>query len=307
MQKLFIVGCGNIGKRILALARERGVSIIATARSSERRAECEALGADVVTVDLNDPASLFDLPTAGTTVVFTAPPPGGGHADPRMRNFLAAIVPGSEPDKIVYLSTSGVYGDQDGAFVTEATPPNPMTARAKRRLDAETALREWGGSHQVATVVLRVTGIYGPEFTPLMRLQSDHPVLRPEEAPPTNRIHADDLAQICLAAAERGEDGDIYNVSDGQPSTMTEYFTVLAELFGFPPPRQVALADANKEMNPTMLSYLSESRRMDNALLREKLGVTLKYPDLQSALPDLARGVAELLKKIEAGETGGKH
>ncbi|MBW6512743.1 MAG: SDR family oxidoreductase [Desulfuromonadaceae bacterium] len=307
MKKLFIVGCGNIGRRVLALAGAQGIATLATARSQERRAQCVALGATVVTANLDDPGSLLALPTAGTTVLFTAPPPGGGHTDPRMRNFLAAIAAGDEPEKIVYLSTSGVYGDQGGELVSEDTPPNPQTARAKRRFDAETGVRAWGAKHRVPTVVLRVTGIYGPEFTPLMRLQGDHPVLRPEEAPPTNRIHADDLAQVCLAAAERGEDGDIFNVSDGQPSTMTEYFTVLAELFGFSPPRQVSLAEAQHEMNPTMLSYLSESRRLDNTRLREKLGVTLKYPTLHSALPDLAREVASLLQKLESGATQNKH
>jgi nucleoside-diphosphate-sugar epimerase len=168
--------------------------------------------------------------------------------------------------------------------VTEATPVNPQTSRAKRRLDAETALCDWGRQQGVPVVILRVTGIYGPGRLPLARLQQGHPVLCQAESPPTNRIHADDLAAICVAAADKGADGEIFNVSDGQPGTMTQYFNAAAELLGLPRSPQVSMAEARQVMTPTMLSYLTETRRMNNLRMLARLGVALRYPDLESGL-----------------------
>jgi nucleoside-diphosphate-sugar epimerase len=133
-------------------------------------------------------------------------------------------------------------------------------------------------------VILRVTGIYGPGRLPVARVMQGHPVLKPEEASFTNRIHSLDLVRICLAAMARGEDGDIFNVSDGQESTMTEYFTAVADLHDLPRPQQISMAEAEKEMNPLMLSYLKESRKMDNSKMKDKLGVELLYPTLAEGL-----------------------
>jgi nucleoside-diphosphate-sugar epimerase len=136
-------------------------------------------------------------------------------------------------------------------------------------------------------VLLRVTGIYGPGRLPLARLQQGHPVLNEAESPPTNRIHADDLAAVCLAAADRASDGEIFNVSDGQPGTMTQYFNAAADLLGLPRPPQVSMVEARQVMTPMMLSYLTETRRMDNRKMLAKLGVTLCYPDLASGLKNV--------------------
>jgi nucleoside-diphosphate-sugar epimerase len=239
--------------------------------------------------NLDDPEALRGLTeiAAGRVIFYFAPPLGGGPWDTRMRNFCAAIDREHAPSKVVYVSTSGVYGDCGGAWVTEETPVNPQTSRAKRRYDAEKVLGEWGRRNGVPVVTLRVTGIYGPGRLPLGRLQQGDPVLLEEESPPTNRIHADDLAAVCVAAAERGEGGEVYNVSDGQPGTMTQYFNAAADLLGLPRPPQVAMAEARQVMSPTMLSYLTETRRMDNRLMRERLGVTLRYPDLKSGLQNV--------------------
>jgi nucleoside-diphosphate-sugar epimerase len=284
MDKLLLIGCGDIGRRVAKLALAEKTKVFALARTSEQAAELAALGIKTVTGDLDEPGPIPDLPTAGAAVVYLAPPPGGGELDPRMRVFLGSIEPGEEPKKIVYISTSGVYGDCGGDVVTERTPTRPATARARRRLDAETILQQWGGCRRVPTVILRVTGIYGPGRLPIARLTEGHPVLREEEAPLTNRIHAEDLARICLAAAERGEAGEIYNVSDGHPTTMTAYFNAVADALGLPRPPQIPFAEAKQVMAPLMLSYLTESRRMDNRKLLERLGVTLAYPDLAAGL-----------------------
>jgi nucleoside-diphosphate-sugar epimerase len=187
---------------------------------------------------------------------------------------------------VIYMSTSGVYGDCGDAVVTEETPAIPQTARGKRRLDAESVFREWGAEKKVPVVILRVTGIYGPGRLPVSQLTSGQPVLDERIASLTNRIHADDLTRVCLAAAERGDDGDIFNVSDGHPGTMTEYFNAAADFLGLPRPRQVSWEEARQVMSPLMLSYVSESRRMDNRKMREKLGIKLLYPTLAEGIPE---------------------
>ena len=283
-EKILIVGCGDIGRRVARLAMAENASVCGIVRSEESAAKLEEPGLRPIIANLDDPATLRDLPTKGTTVFYFAPPPGGGVTDPRARNFCAAIPPGEEPRMVIYMSTSGVYGDSGGETVTEETPPNPMTTRGKRRLDAETAFREWGRERRIAIVILRVTGIYGPGRFPVSQLASGQPVLDERLAPLTNRIHADDLARVCLAAAAKGGDGDVFNVSDGHPTTMTHYFNAVADLLGYPRPRQVSMEEARQVMSPLMLSYMSESRRMDNSRMLTRLGIELLYPDLDSGL-----------------------
>lgn len=284
MDRVLIVGCGDIGRRVARLDRERGASVGALSRSVEKDLELIGLGVLPVGGDLDRAETLQELPVGGATVFYFAPPPGGGDRDPRMRAFCAALAGGEAPARVVYISTSGVYGDCGGAVVTEETAPNPQTARARRRLDAETALRAWGAARKVPVIILRVTGIYGPGRLPVERIRSGQPVLRPEEAPYTNRIHAEDLARVCLAAAERGRDGEVFNVSDGHAGTMTEYFDAVADACGLPRPPRVSMAEAREVMTPLMLSYIGESRRMDNARMLEGLGVRLLYPDLPSGI-----------------------
>ncbi|MCM2265501.1 MAG: SDR family oxidoreductase [Desulfuromonadales bacterium] len=284
---ILIIGCGDIGVRVARLEQAQGGAVAGLARSEAGAERLRGLGIEPVTGDLDEPESLSGLPTAGKLIFFFAPPPGGGPWDTRMRNFCAAVGSDQAPAKVIYISTSGVYGDCGGAWVTEETPVNAQTSRAKRRLDAESVLQEWGARLGVSVVILRVTGIYGPGRLPLARLQQGHPVLDEAESPPTNRIHADDLAAVCVAAAQRAENGEIFNVSDGQPGTMTQYFSVAADLLGLPRPPQVSMEEARRVMTPMMLSYLTETRRMDNRRMMEKLGVTLLYPNLQSGLKNV--------------------
>lgn len=283
-KKILIVGCGDVGRRVARRALAEEMAVSALVRSKIQVRELLEMGIQTVVGDLDRPEPVAGLPTRGAAVFYFVPPPGGGNTDSRVRIFCGSVEPGEEPSKIVYISTSGVYGDTGGEWVTEETPVNPQTPRAGRRLDAETLLREWGKHRRVPVIVLRVTGIYGPGRFPLDRLRAGHPVLRDEEAPYTNRIHAEDLARICLAAAERGENGDIFNVSDGRPGTLTEYFDAVANAFSLPRPPRVSLEEARRVMTPLMLSYIAESRRMDNRRLRERLGVELLYPTLAEGI-----------------------
>lgn len=287
LQDTLIIGCGDIGVRAARILQRDGGHVFGLARSDEGAVRLRDSGLAPVMGNLDDPPSLAGLPTTGKLVFYLAPPPGGGPLDSRMRNFCQAIGPAQLPSRVVYMSTSGVYGDCGGQLVTEATPVHPQTSRAQRRVDAETALQEWGRQHGVPVVILRVTGIYGPGRLPLARIRQGHPVLREEESPPTNRIHADDLAVVCVKAALRAAAGEIFNVSDGQPGTMTQYFNAICDLLQLPRLPQVSMAEAKQVMNPMMLSYLTESRRMDNRKMLEELSITLQYPDLEAGLKNI--------------------
>jgi nucleoside-diphosphate-sugar epimerase len=284
MENILIIGCGDMGRRVARLALAENAAVRGMARSEARLAAMTALGMEPLYADLDDPETLGALSTAGALVFYFAPPPGGGIADTRVRNFCASIAEGEEPRRIVYMSTSGVYGDAGGGTVNEDTPPDPQTARGKRRLDAETVFREWCAARNVDIVILRVTGIYGPGRYPVSQLASGQPVLREEEGFLTNRIHADDLARICIAAAEKAENGEIFNVSDGHPTTMTCYFNAVADLLGYPRPPQVGMEEARGLLSPLMLSYMTESRCLDNSKMLSRLGIRLLYPDLAAGL-----------------------
>lgn len=282
---LLVVGYGDIGQRVAALALAEGRAVSALVRSAEKAGALASSRIHPILGDLDDPATpVRDLHPAGMTILYTVPPPGGGEHDLRLRVFLGSIEAGSEPAQVVYLSTTGVYGDQQGAVVSEETPVKVETGRARRRLDAEKLLLAWGRDRKVKIVILRVAGIYGPNRLPLNRIREGAPVLRSAESPFSNRIHADDLARLCLAAAEKGGDGEVINICDGTTSTMTDYFDAVADAFALPRPPQVTMAEARVCMPPLLLSYFSESRRIDNRRMRERLGVDLLYPDLASGL-----------------------
>lgn len=283
-KETFIIGCGTIGKLVARLAMEKGWGVSALTRSSENAASLEDLGIQPVQGNLDEPESLKNLPLKNAVVFYFAPPPGGGVTDPRVRSFCESARPGEGPARVVYISTSGVYGDCGDIPVTEETPVNPQTPRARRRHDAETAFLAFGRERNVPVIILRVTGIYGPGRLPYSQILQGVPVLEESIAPITNRIHSFDLARICMAAAEKGEAGDIFNISDGHPSTMTSYFNAVADVLGLPRPPQVSLEEARRVMPPLMLSYFSESRRMDNSKMLSKLGIELLYPTLEEGL-----------------------
>lgn len=285
MANAFIIGCGDIGQRTAKLCMAQHGAVGALVRSMERAQPLDHLGIALIQGDLDEGASLAHLPLKNTLLFYFAPPPNHGTADPRLRNILTAITPENRPTKIVYISTTGVYGDCQGAWVTEDTPTHPRNERGMRRLDAEMALRHWQHGTNVPVVILRVPGIYGPGRLPIERIKQGLPVVREEEAPYSNRIHADDLARICIAAAQHGRAGQVYNVSDGNPSSMTDYFNKTADLLNLPRPPAVSMAEARLCLTPGMLSFLEESRRIDNRKMHAELGVTLLYPTLDTGLP----------------------
>ncbi len=284
MDRVLIAGCGDIGRRVARLFRARGAAAFGLARSPAAEARLSGWGIVPVAGDLDERGSLRGLPTRAAVVFYFAPPPPEGVVDPRARAFADSVPDGEEPAKLVYLSTTAVYGDLKGGWATEDTPAVPKTDRGRRRLDAETVLLAWGRARGVRVVVLRVAGIYGPGRLPVEAIRRGTPVLAEAESPYTNRIHAEDLARVCVAAADRGRGGRIYNVSDGVPGTITEYFLAVADRLGIPRPPVVGVEQAGKALSPGLLAYLSESRRIDCRRMREELGVVLLYPTLAEGL-----------------------
>lgn len=286
MDRAFIAGCGYIGERIAVLSRQEGCPVTCMTRSAERAALIRSRGFYCICASLDDPNQIPSIDPSGSTLFYLVPPPGGGIQDRRARNFCQALEASPPPTKIIYMSATSVYTARDGSLVTEESPAVPLSSMGKRRLDAETVFREYGARHGIPVVILRVSGIYGPGRLPLTQIRQGLPLLRLEESGPGNRIHADDLARICLAAAERGEGGDIFNVSDGNHCSMTEYFNMVADALGEPRPPQVCMEEAHRVMAPLMLSYVSESRVVDPSLLFRRLGISLRYPRLEDGIRD---------------------
>jgi nucleoside-diphosphate-sugar epimerase len=284
MESVLIVGCGHIGRRVAVRLHARGQHVTGMVRSAESAARLRALGIEGLCHDLDAGARHIPGSEAFGAIGYFAPPPSSGTQDTRMRRFLESFDSTALPRRIVYISTSAVYGDCHGDWITEEQPVRPTTERGLRRLDAEQQLQSWVARHGVEWVILRVPGIYGPGKLPLERLRNRLPVLREADAPYTNRIHADDLAAICVAALDDEHHDTIYNVSDGHPSTMTDYFFRVAEAAGLPRPPVVSREEAQQVLSGGMLSFLQDSRRMDNQKLIRDLGVTLRYPDLDTGL-----------------------
>lgn len=283
MKPVLILGCGYVGQRLARILCNAGHSVTGIVRSAESAAVVRDLGACAMQLDLDVESALPPLPSAHAEMYYFAPPPGTGDSDTRLRRVLAALISEVLPSRIIYISTSGVYGDCGGDWVDENHPLNPTTPRASRRADAEAALHEWSNTTGVPVVILRVPGIYGPGKLPLERLRKGLPLLREEESPYTNRIQVDDLIEVCRAAMARGTPGAAYNVSDGQPSNMTNYFNRIADFTGLPRPPVIS-RDQIDQLSPGMRGFMEESKRLDTRRMREELGVTLSYPTLEAGL-----------------------
>jgi nucleoside-diphosphate-sugar epimerase len=276
MKRLLIAGFGDIAHRALPRLE----------RSFECRRASRATG-----FDLDRPETLAGI--EADAVLHCAPPPGAGETDPRTANLLAALEEGRIlPRRVVYVSTSGVYGDCGGALVDESRAPNPATARATRRLHAERQLAQWCRPRGIALVILRAPGIYAADRLPLERLRAGTPVLRESDDVYTNHIHADDLAAICARALQDDAPPGIYNASDDTRLKMSAWMDLVADAAGLPHPPRISRADAAARISPDRLSFMSESRLLDNGRMKRELGVQLAFATVYEGLKDVhAAGV----------------
>ena len=292
--RVLIVGCGDVGMRAARQlnAGSARVSVSALTTAAERSAPLRAAGVRPLLGNLDDKASLARLAGVFHRVLYLAPPPGEGETgaqwwrDARSENLNRALRLRALPDVLVYASTTGVYGDCDGVWVNETRTVAPATGRAHRRVNAERAMRHLGRAG-VRVSILRVPGIYGldrPSGTPVARLQRGTPVLKERDDVYTNHIQADDLAGACLAALWRGKAQRVYNVRDETDMKMGDYFDMAADLFGLPRPPRVARDAAKDQLPVTLLSFMSESRRLEARRMSDELRVRLRYPTVVHGL-----------------------
>jgi nucleoside-diphosphate-sugar epimerase len=282
---LLIAGCGYVGRRVAALLADR-FDITALVRTPHSAVELAAQNIRAIVLDLDRVKAMTSIPERldQEAIIYLAPPPAFGESDLRLDRFLQlASVP---PKTFVYVSTTGVYGDSEGALVDESSPVNPRTDRARRRVTAEEMTRVWCTERRVRRVVLRVPGIYGPGRLPLERMRKAEAIVREDEAGISNRIHVHDLVQACVAAIMNPEARGVYNITDGNAVSSTMFMRALADLAGLPRPPEVSMVEAQLTFTPERLSFLNESRRVSNERMLKHLGVQLKYTDFMLGIKD---------------------
>lgn len=278
-----VTGVGYTGRRVLAaLPADRTLGLGRTLPAGTRLDD----EAETRLLDLDRPGQ----PTPGgllhgmaaCTVLYTVPPRADSHDDERLARFLDLL--GERPARIVYVSTSGVYGDRQGLLTDETVPPEPQTERARRRLAAETRLGQWCEINGVERTVLRVPGIYGPGRLGLERLAAGATVIRAADAGPGNRIHVDDLVSCCLAAMRPDLPAGLYNVGDGDSRSSGEFSAAVAKLAGLPAPAEISLSEARRTWSPARLSFVTESRQLDLTRMTEMLGVRPRYANAENGI-----------------------
>lgn len=295
---LLIVGCGDIALRAAPLLQAH-YRLLGLYRKPKNRTALHLHGIRPMFGDLDNPDSLGKLAGMAHAVLHLAPPPNHGERDTRTANLLAALTKRPKmkgamlPQRLIYISTSGVYGDCKGAWVDETRVINPQTERALRRVDAEKQVRSWGLRNRASVSILRVPGIYAADRLPLDRLRDASPTLLPEEDSYTNHIHADDLARIIFAALRYARPGRIYHACDDSSLKMGEYFDLIADQFDLPRPPRIARTQAEDSISPGMLSFMRESRRLANTRIKYELHVHLRYPTVAGGIARSAAIAAE--------------
>ncbi|MEN9631026.1 MAG: hypothetical protein RJA10_4254 [Pseudomonadota bacterium] len=283
---VLIIGCGDVGLRVLPLLLPRWRVLVLTS-SPERLPALRAAGAVPLLGNLDERQTLGRLGGLADRVLHLAPPPLQGRTDPRTRHLVQALARGGRLTHLVYASTTGVYGDCGGARFDETRPVRPGSDRARRRVDAETCLRWYGRRAGVIVSILRVPGIYASNRDgghPRERLRRGTPVLQPQDDVFTNHIHADDLARACVAALLRGRPQRVVHASDDTELRMGDYFDLAADLCGLPRPPRISRGEAVVQLPPMLLSFMSESRRLDNRRLKQELRLRLRYPNVRDGL-----------------------
>ena len=288
-QTLLLIGCGDIALRSAPLLRTH-YRLIGLCRHLENAPRLRQHGITPVFGDLDNPKTLNKLAGIAHAVLHLAPPPNHGKRDIRTTNLLASLTkrPASNkiilPQRLIYISTSGVYGDCNGALTDETCPIKPRIDRSIRRADAEKQVRNWGLRNYVSVSILRVPGIYAAERLPLKRLHEGTPALLPEDDCYTNSIHADDLVHIIFAALRYAKPGRVYNACDDSNLKMGEYFDLIADFFDMPRPPRIARVNAYKHISNSMLSFMEESRQLTNIRIKNELYINLRYPTVAKGI-----------------------
>ena len=290
LKNIVMIGFGYVAQHVAKLELKKQIPISTLTRRVEKQAKLNAQEIHCIIGDLDNHATFPTLPLDQAGIYYFAPPANSGQQETRLRHFLKNHAH-HHIKRIVYISTTGVYGNTDCTELTsETSPTQPKLDRALRRLDAEHALLAWQQDHpETEVVILRVVGIYGPGKLPIERIKRGEPLLDPSHPSYVNLIHINDLAQACYQAMHYGKPGEVYNISDGNPLLMTHYFQAIATAFNLPQPPLVTMKEAERQLSPGFLSYLKESRRIDNSKMLNQLGVKLLYTNALDAIKKMAQ------------------
>ena len=289
-KNIILVGFGYMANRIAKKFKQQEESNNKVVYSISRKTSIKPSWIHHISFDLDKPdKQLLSNPEIfeQSCILYLVPPPATGKTDPRMNHFLSIIdQSGYLPEKIILISTTGVYGNCGGAWVDETFAVKPQVDRAYRRANAEKQLQNFCGEKSIIYTILRVSGIYAEDKLPLERIKKQLPIVNEIDSPYSNRIHAEDLSNICYQSLEQNLPG-IFNCSDNKPGTMYDYFTRLAETYHLPTPPVISMHQAQNQLSPGMLSYMQESRRISNKKLLETFKLQLKYPSLDNFLSSL--------------------
>ncbi|HTN49147.1 MAG TPA: NAD-binding protein [Burkholderiaceae bacterium] len=277
--RLLIVGCGDVGLRILSRLASR-YRVVALTSTPARVMVLRDAGAVPIVGDLDRRSSLRRLRGCAPWLLHLAPPADDSPRDTRTRHLMAVLAGATR--RAVYISTTGVYGDHAGRLIDETARLSPANERARRRVDAERVMRD-----RCRATVLRVPGIYAHDRLPLERLRRGLPALLDADDVYTSHVHADDLARICITALLRGAAARVYNAVDGSSMKMGEYFNAVADASGLPCPPRLPRAQLQAAVSPVMYSFMTESRQLVNRRLVRELRVRLLYPTVANALASL--------------------
>lgn len=290
-----IIGCGYIGKKVARCLAERKRDACCFVNTEKSKTECETGGHKVFQFDLDEE----DLNVSDnikqkfnkSSIAYFSPPPAKGEIDTRIKHFIFSLKKlDVTPEKILLISTTGVYGDCSGDWIDESRALNPQADRACRRVSAEKQLQEYCEIKKIPYVIFRVPGIYAADKLPVKRISSGEPIVCAEDSGYTNRIHADDLAAFCVEALSAEVATGIYNCCDGHPSTMNDYFMKVADVLGLDRPREICLQQAQEELSAGMLSYLAESKRISNKKLLDNFNTEFMFADLEAGLLGVKEG-----------------
>jgi len=292
MTTLFCFGLGYTARHYVAAHHGRFDRVFATVRDNERAAELNSgdepwlkvLSFDGTSLSLSVQAALSE----SNYVLVSAPPDASG--DPVLAACGPALSHGSQRSSIVYLSTIGVYGNHDGAWVDEESECRPCAQRSLQRRGAEQAWQDFGARVGVPVAILRLAGIYGPGQNALVSLKNGtaRRIRKPGQV--FNRVHVADIARAIDAAFDRRADG-IFNVTDDEPSSPEDPIAFAAELLGIEAPPIIPFEEAQASMSPFALSFYADVKRVNNSKLKSALGLTLKFPTYREGLTALLQSV----------------
>lgn len=283
MRRLLIIGCGDVALRTIPLLRGH-YRLYGLIRNPANCAKLRSLGVTPMLGDLDDCNSITRISGLADVVLHFAPPPPQAQLDTRTRHLLAVLAAGKLPKQLIYISTSGVYGDCGGSYVSETHPLNPQSARAQLRVNAEKQIRAWAQRNGVRATILRVPGIYAAERLPLERLRSGSPAIEAVDDGYSNHIHADDLARIVIAALRYGKPSRTYHAVDEDEMKMGDYFDAVADAFDLPRPPRLPRDEVRRSVSPMMWSFMNESRRLSKERMKRELKVKLCYPTVRDTL-----------------------